>query len=111
MGFMKGAAADLIAQTALERSEWRNIDLKRTLRFAVWGGFYCGCALHGIYNIAFERVAKRLFAKEGLGRFGVKMAVEFGFHCPFVYLPVYFGCKSYFVGGRPIDGVRNYFNN
>merc|ERR1712083_392725 len=71
---------------------------------------------HGVYNVAFERILKRMAtcfpitSGEGM-KFALRMKMEFLVHSPFVYLPVYFACKSYFLGQSPVEGLRSYVQN
>ena len=49
----KGGLSDIFAQKVVEAKE--DLDLKRVLAYATFGGWYCGWAQHVIYNSWYPR--------------------------------------------------------
>jgi len=106
---IKGMAADLLIQIAVEGKEWKGNDWKRTLVFSSYGAFYCGWWQHFLYNIAY----RRLFGPS-TALFNAARTVLFDsvLHVPFVIFPVYYVYKALLLGGShgetAVEGLRLY---
>ena len=104
--FVKATASDTITQTQLERKP--SFDAERCAKFGLWGGLYCGCAQHVLYNTLYPR----WFGAAGPGAPRAVIlrtfAFELGVHFPLVFNPVYYICNSLFTGASPLDGLRRY---
>ena len=89
--FIKGSAADLLAQTVVENKSKSQISWRRNLSFAFFSGAYLGIAQHGIYNVIFTRA----FGSSQTFQTAVKkVAADFFIHVPFVYIPLYYAFEQ-----------------
>lgn len=92
--FFKGAVADSFSQRAVEGRDTQ--DWRRTLVFAVYGGWYCGWVQHFVYNVAYAR----LFGLDtSLRNAARKVAFDCATHVPLVVFPVYYAYKGVFYDG------------
>ena len=100
----KGCASDLIVQVAVEGHS--EVDLWRNAVFAFYGGWYCGCFQHGVYNVLYGR----LFGTgTGIGPDLRQVVFHSAFHVPFVVYPVYYSYKAVLYDGQTAgDGIRRY---
>ena len=99
---VKSGASDVVAQRQLEGAN--TIDVSRTGKFLTWGGAYCGCFQHLLYNVAYPRV----FGSAGKLKLLPTMCFELGVHFPFVANPCYYACNSLFTGRTATDGLIRY---
>ena len=120
---LKGALADIVAQTAqLEGSSRRRegstqqvaaaadpaeYSPRRTALFALWSGAYCGSAQHYIFNVLFSRV---FGAGTSVGVALSKACADSFVATPLLGIPIYYACKPLIEGGggSPLDGLQEY---
>ena len=102
--FFKGSLSDSITQTKIEQNS--DFDWKRNGRFAVFSGAYCGSVQHFIYNVFYQRLFPVITP---WNRIGVTLIDCFG-HVPCVFFPNYYMFRSLILGGSPVDGLSNYWN-
>jgi hypothetical protein len=94
---VKGLAADMLIQCAVEKKSSKDIDWKRAGTFSFYGGWYCGWFQHGLYNIVYHRI---FGASTALSNAIRKVAFDSVFHVPFVIFPVYYVYKAWMLGGK-----------
>lgn len=101
---LKGAVADVISQMFIERKSTHSIDWWRNVVFSFYGGWYCGCAQHFLYNIAYTH----LFGPEMTALNALrKVTFDSVFHVPLVCFPVYYAYKGLFYDGDgALAGLR-----
>jgi protein Mpv17 len=111
--YVKGSAADGVAQLVLERrtladtDEANRFNWRRNCAFALFSGAYLGCGQHVVYNVLFTR----WFGPAQTIAVGLKKsAADSLWHVPFLYLPLYYAFEHPMIyGGTPLDGLRRYF--
>ena len=94
---VKGLAADMLIQIAVEKKSSDKIDWARAGTFSFYGGWYCGWFQHGLYNIIYHRMFGASTAISNAIR---KVAFDSVFHVPFVIFPVYYVYKAWMLGGQ-----------
>ena len=122
--FAKSVIADSFAQIVLEKNishqrkagksskrhhvhsqqTTREFDVKRMLRFGLWGGLYCGTVEHWIYNVLFTALWPEPIAVNAFK----KMVGDVFVHTPLLYFPVYYMAKSVILGNSISDGLEQY---
>lgn len=105
---IKGALADLLIQTVVEKREI--LDWKRNAVFSFYGGYYCGWWQHFLYNIVYLRLFGPSTALSNALR---KVAFDSIVHVPFIIFPVYYAYLSLTIGGQKHgdtveEGLRMY---
>lgn len=103
---VKACASDVVAQKQLEGAS--RVDRARTGKFTVWGGLYCGCFQHLLYNVLYPRLFAAPSGRGGQLKIVQTLLFELCVHFPLVANPVYYTCNSVFTGGTFIDGLREY---
>ena len=84
---VKGAAADGLAQSYIERRE--HLSIRSNALFAAWSAAYCGCAQHYIFNIAFTRA----FGTATNASVALRKAAADSFVAtPLLGIPIYVSC-------------------
>ena len=82
------------------------IDWWRNAVFGFYGGWYCGCFQHGLYNVVYGRM---FGPSQSLLNALRKVAFDSVFHVPFVVYPVYYAYKAVLYDGQTMgDGLRRY---
>eukprot|EP01047_Picozoa_sp_COSAG01_P016931 COSAG01_NODE_883_length_12927_cov_10.710789_4_plen_200_part_00 len=122
---LKGALADIVAQTAQLEGSSRDppaegssqqvaaaagpaeYSPRRTALFALWSGAYCGSAQHYIFNVLFSRV---FGAGTSVGVALSKACADSFVATPLLGIPIYYACKPLIEGGggSPLDGLQEY---
>lgn len=110
--FVKGSAADIIAQKAQARlpggdGASSELSWRRNVGFALFSGGYTGIVQRAVYNIAYPALfgvgtALRVAAKKSL--------FDATVHVPLLYMPVGYYVSNFFTeGGEPREAVRRYW--
>ena len=80
-------------------------DMRRSLVFLIYGGFYQGCVLEFVYNDILPLLGKgtdvRTVAK--------KVAADMGFISPLITIPMAYLVKGSLIGNTPVDSIKNYY--
>ena len=89
----------------IDSDNWFNrINWMRNWRFAMFSGLYCGCIQHFVYNMIYPT----LLLLPTLPMRMPKIFIDSFVHVPFGYFPAYFVMRSTFLGGTPMDGIKQY---
>lgn len=84
-----------------------SLDVRRTLVFLIYGGFYQGCVLEIVYNDILPLLGKgtdvRTVAK--------KVAADMGFISPLITIPMAYLVKGLLLGNTPVDSIKNYYSD
>lgn len=107
-----GAAADAICQGLeghidSERAVSNNLDVRRNLAFAAFGGVYIGGVCGRIYGI-YPRVAQRIFGARMTPRIegAVSTFLDNFIHVPLLYIPSFYMCTGILRGERREDTIQ-----
>ena len=99
---------------ALSQEKREDFDAEKTLRrfvnySLVFGGLYCGCAQHFLYNSLYARLYG---ASVSLRTASAKIATECFVANPFVAMPLYYVCKGMVEEKQgPTAGLLQYQND
>ena len=90
----KCVASDIFVQKVIERKE--EVDTKRMFCFFILGLTYVGAFQYGLYNRLMKPVGDVLTRKYGTGTsVGAMVFVDQLLVCPLLYLPAFFGLKTW----------------
>jgi hypothetical protein len=95
---VKCVASDVLVQKVIERKE--ELDAKRTFCFFVLGLTYVGAFQYGLYNHLIKPAGDALTRISGStgASVGLMVAIDQLLVCPLLYLPAFFGLKSWASG-------------
>ena len=84
-----------------------SLDVRRTLTFLVYGGFYQGCFLEFFYNDILPVLGKGTDART----VAKKVAADMGFISPLITIPMAYLVKGLLLGNTPVDSLKNYYSD
>jgi len=84
--------------TDVPKKKGFSVDLRRSLMFLIYGGFYQGCA----YEIIYNNVLPLIGTGTDVLTVAKKVAVEMGFICPMITIPMAYLVKG-LLSGRPVQ--------
>ena len=98
--------ADVLVQTALEKRNVLQLDLRRTAAFTLFGGAWVGCGQYLLFCKLFEALIPATTTVASVG----KMALDQFAHVPFLYFPIYFSVDAWVQGacarGEGLEHVK-----
>jgi len=92
---------------AVEERKKFSIDLRRTLCFLIYGGFYQGCANEFIYN----NIYPYLGSGNDLKTVAKKVGLDMGFVSPFICIPMAYLVKGLLLGNTALESIANYWDD
>lgn len=84
-----------------------SLDLRRSLAFLLYGGFYQGCANEYIYNTIFPRLGTGTDMKT----VAKKVAADMGFFSPMICIPMAYVVKGILNGCSIRESYANYWSD
>ena len=120
---LKTSSADLICQTQIEGTEWKDVDWRRTSIFGLWGLGYLGGVQYFLYTFAFPRafpgvvkfveapLRAKLRDSQGLKTLIKQVGFDQFVHHPFVVFPAFYLIKEWVEGGTVSAGLTKCKDN